>query len=79
MGWPPEDPDMWAVEARFKSKGKKKEPDIKRTRGLDYLTDWNINVIPHLQDGLTEAFECKDEGGKVIGWDLSRRAFPARF
>lgn len=76
MGWPPEDPDMWAVEARFKGR---KRPDIQRSKTLDYNTDWVLNVVPHLTDGLTEAVEVKNDKGDVIGWNLQARAFPSRF
>lgn len=37
MPWPPEDPDMWAVEARFGSKKKdnKETPEKEGKRGPD--------------------------------------------
>lgn len=56
MPWPPEDPDMWAVEARFRDFKKEAEQAPKPVKkGPDNGSTMNMRVYANKSDNVYEA------------------------
>jgi hypothetical protein len=61
MPWPPEDPDMWAVEARFGKKTKMFEP-TKSTEPPD-----SVEVVADVDPGIV-TFKSGASRSKLMSW-----------